>query len=251
MDLGPRVAEAKHVILLSLQRAARKLGLEVTRAGAFGLRGPRRGQMLAQHDIDLVLDVGANSGQYATELRRQGYRGRIVSFEPVNEPFLELSRHASGDARWECRQVALANSEGTAEIHVAGNSAMSSSLLEMKERHVLAAPDSAYVGSEQVGTARLDQLASEVADGAQHIFLKLDVQGAEDRVLQGGTDLLSRVDLLEIELSLVRLYDGQWLLPEMLTWLAERGFTLIGMEPVLRDPSSGYLLQVDGFFARC
>jgi FkbM family methyltransferase len=251
MKLGPGVAHAKHVALLSIKRAALKAGVEIKRAGPSPLHGPRRGQMLAQHGIDLVLDVGANAGQYAKQLRREGYRGRIVSFEPVNEPFLELSRHASGDVRWECRRIALADTEGTAEIHVAGNSAMSSSLLEMKERHVQAAPDSAYVGSEQVRTARLDDLASAVADGAKHILLKLDVQGTEDRVLQGGTDLLSRVDLLEIELSLVRLYDGQRLLPEMLGWLAERGFTLIGLEPVLRDPESGYLLQVDGFFARC
>jgi FkbM family methyltransferase len=251
MKLGPRIAHAKHDALLSIKRAALKAGVEIKRAGPSPLHGPRRGQMLAQHGIDLVLDVGANAGQYAKQLRREGYRGRIVSFEPVNEPFLELSRHASGDVRWECRRIALADTEGTAEIHVAGNSAMSSSLLEMKERHVHAAPDSAYVGSERIDTARLDHLAGELADGAKHILMKLDVQGAEDRVLRGGTDLLARVDLLEIELSLVRLYDGQWLLPEMLTWLAERGFTLIGMEPVLRDPSSGYLLQVDGFFARC
>jgi FkbM family methyltransferase len=251
MDAGLRRAHAKHVLLQTIRRLGRRVGLEITRAGAAELPGPRRSQMLARLEIDLVLDVGANAGQYATQLRRDGYRGRIVSFEPVKEPFVQLAHHAERDAQWECRRIALADSEGIAEIHVAGNSALSSSLLDMRERHIRAAPGSEYVGSEEVPTARLDNLAPELTDGAKRIFLKLDVQGAEDRVLEGATELLSRVELLEIELSLAPLYDGQWLFREMLEWLEDHQFELVGVEPVLRDPTSGYLLQVDGFFARC
>src|SRR6185503_14223092 len=50
-------------------------------------------RLLAHLDVDCVFDVGANTGQYAEMLRRRaGFRGRIVSFEPIPEAASEVRR---------------------------------------------------------------------------------------------------------------------------------------------------------------
>ena len=46
-------------------------------------------------DINCVLDVGANRGQFAHELRAIGYGGDIISFEPVNREFEVLDRKST------------------------------------------------------------------------------------------------------------------------------------------------------------
>src|SRR5690242_8065586 len=86
----------------------------------------RRMRLLATHGIDVVLDVGANIGQYGEELRRLGYRGRIVSFEPMSAAFAELQARAQADGRWQVIHAGLGAQAGTARINLAGNSASSS-----------------------------------------------------------------------------------------------------------------------------
>ena len=108
------------------QRAARRCGLNVTRA-TNTLESKRFG-ILTKHDISVVLDVGANAGQYACEVRRGGYQGRIVSFEPLSAPHQILSRIAEKDSRHECRQIALGNSDQIQLMHMSSN-LVSSSLL--------------------------------------------------------------------------------------------------------------------------
>jgi FkbM family methyltransferase len=94
---------------------------------------------LKSQQVQIVLDVGANSGQYATGLRKAGFKGRIVSFEPLSGPFSSLKRKASSDPLWDCRQCALGDSDGTISINVAANAGQSSSVLPMlkSQQHVL------------------------------------------------------------------------------------------------------------------
>jgi FkbM family methyltransferase len=236
----------------TVQRGLRRLGYELRAYEP----GPtpheddlRRAKLLRSEEIDLVLDVGANAGQFAQRLRGAGYGGRIVSFEPLSEVFGELSRHAAGDATWEARRLALSDEDGEAEIHVAGNS-WSSSLLEMGARHLQSAPESAYVGTETVRTARLDSVWEEVARGAAYPFLKLDVQGFEMHVLRGAERSLGRLRGLQAELPLASLYEGDRPWREVVDHLGEHGFALAGVEPGFEDPASGRMLQFDGVFLR-
>jgi FkbM family methyltransferase len=238
------------MFLIRIVRAAlHGVGFDFVRYDADRFAELRRLPLLNARRIDLVLDVGANQGQYATELRRSGYRGRIVSFEPLASAYRELERRAAAAPEWETRNFALGETEGTTSIHVAGNS-WSSSLLPMGARHLASAPESAYVAEEQVEVKTLDALAPELARPDERVWLKLDVQGYEIPVLHGAEKTLAQVEVVETELSLVELYEGQALFGDVIAHLAERGFGAWFFEPVFRDPASGELLQIDGIFAR-
>jgi FkbM family methyltransferase len=209
----------------------------------------QRARLFASEGIDLLLDVGANEGQYAVRMRRAGFSGRIASFEPLSRAFEALERRAARDPRWDARCLALSDTDGHAEIHVAGNST-SSSLLDMGERHLRSAPESAYVGTEQVETARLDTLWDELVDGSRRVFLKLDVQGFEMHVLRGATRALGELRGVQAELALAHLYEGDSPWRDVVDHLAALGFELAGVEPGFGDPATGRMLQFDGVFLR-
>jgi FkbM family methyltransferase len=209
----------------------------------------RRAWVLAADHIDLVLDVGANSGHYARLLRAAGYRGAIVSFEPLSGSYERLAARAQDDPLWTCHKLALGDEAKRAAINVAGNS-LSSSLLEMTELHEAHAPGSAPVATETITMTRLDDIADELPAARDRAFLKLDVQGYELAALRGAEDTLEQLRAVEVELSLVELYRGQPLFGEVFDHLTDRGFRCVGLDPVFVDRQTGYLLQVDGLFVR-
>jgi FkbM family methyltransferase len=201
--------------------------------------------------INVVLDIGANSGQYAASLRKAGFRGRIVSFEPLSGPFTLLERKASRDPLWECQHCALGDSEGTLSINVAGNGGESSSVLPMSRSHQDAYPPANYVGSEEVPVVRLDSVAAKVLRPTDVAFLKIDVQGFEKQVLTGGRSTVNeRCAGIQLELSFLTLYEGGLLIREALDIAYSLGFTLTGLSPCFTDLRNGRTLQADGTFFR-
>jgi FkbM family methyltransferase len=195
-----------------------------------------------------VLDVGASGGQFGHTLRAAGFTGRIVSFEPLAEPFRVLSEAAAADARWEVHRVALGDEPGRRRINVARNTT-SSSFLEMHAEHAAAAPESAFVGTEEVDVLRLDDLARSLRlDGA--VLLKLDVQGFQLPVLHGAESMLAHTDAVQCELSISPLYDGEPPLLDVVVALRDRGFELVELEPGFYDRATGRVLQFDGRFVR-
>ncbi len=197
--------------------------------------------------IDLILDVGANAGQYGLELRGHGYAGRIVSFEPLHAAYADLSRTAARDPRWETREYGLGDFDGARPIHVAANSA-SSSLLDVLPLIDQAAPEARYVGTETVTIRRLDDVVAGLLPDTVKAYLKVDVQGAEGAVLAGGMDTLQRLSAVQLEMSLFPLYSGAPSYRELIDIMERQGFSLAGLEPGLADASDGRLLQVDGLF---
>lgn len=208
-----------------------------------------RCKLMEHKNISLVLDVGANSGQYVSSLRKQGYSGKILSFEPLAEEFAQLSKNASQDPNWDCKQMALGSYNGLCEMNRAGNS-YSSSILPMLDRHVSNAPDSAYVGKETASIARLDSLGQETIGEKDRIYLKIDTQGYELEVLKGAERMLHKVEAIELELSVVPLYDRQVLYKQLIQYLKIIGFDLVWMERGFSDQTTGEVLQFDGIFLR-
>ncbi|MFH2069168.1 MAG: FkbM family methyltransferase [Candidatus Omnitrophota bacterium] len=233
-----------------IRRLIRFFGFELRRYNPVSSESCRLMRMLSAHKVNLVLDVGANTGQFGRFLRDAGYGGRIVSFEPLCAAWEQLSEAARKDSRWEVApRAAIGSENGEIEIHVAGNKE-SSSVLKMLDSHANNAPESRYVGSERVSLRRLDSLAPDYLSPDSVVFLKIDAQGYEDRILQGATGLLGRIAGMQLELSLVQLYEGQRLFDDLLAEVKERGFNLWSIRPVFIEQNSGRLLQVDATLFR-
>lgn len=228
----------------------RRVGVEVHRYTVQASAGAQLARLLAEAGIDLVLDVGANDGHYAQSLRDHGYRGRIVSFEPLGWVHARLEAAARSDPAWEAApRMALGDAEREVTIHVAGNSS-SSSILDMLPEHERAVPGSGYVGRESVPQRRLDRVAPRYIDGARAVLLKLDTQGYEDRVLTGAGGIIDRITAIQTELSLVPLYAGQPLFDDIRARVEAMGFSLYAVFPGHVAEATGQTLQIDGFFLR-
>lgn len=233
-----------------IRRFANAYGVDVQRYRPWQTEQGRLAAMLAAHDVDLVLDIGANTGQFASQIRAAGYAGRIVSFEPLREAHSKLLKNSAADKSWQVPPpVAIGDRQGEVDLHVAGNS-VSSSVLPMLQSHAKAAPASSYIALERVRVNLLDSEAwPHLAEGS-NVFLKIDTQGYEDRVLRGATEILSRAVGIQLELSLVPLYEGQKLFGELLNSLQQMGFSIWAIRPGFCDAATGRMLQVDAVLFR-
>jgi FkbM family methyltransferase len=224
---------------------ANRLGIDVTRE----LFKHRFLPALAGRGVDTVLDIGANSGQFGRQLRRAGYRDRIHSVEPLADAFAQLQRAAGRDRRWTVERAAVSDAAGTLTMNVSQNS-VSSSVLPILERSVAAAPQTRYVATEPVPATTVDDLVAEHRLVPDRTLLKVDVQGYEQAVLAGAAKTLERFAAIRTEMSLVALYEGQVLMPELVEALTGRGFELWFLEPGFSEPGTRRLLQLDGVFLR-
>lgn len=201
--------------------------------------------LLRERRIDCVLDVGAMHGNYAKMLRAIGYRGWIVSVDPVPSNVVVLERKAAGDSRWRVIQGALGDAEASLSLHVSRNSDLSS-FLPLNDYGRATFPEiSDDIDEITVRVRRLDEAADDwLPAGVTNVFLKTDTQGYDVPVLRGATGLLPKISLVQMELPLKPLYDGMADLTEGLTELRERGYDVTGLFPVNGDASHA-LIEVD------
>lgn len=216
----------------------------------FVTQGERtRHKLLQLYDIDLVIDIGANYGQFAKSLLKNGYQGSILSFEPLQEPWEHLESVSRYYKNWSARKIAVGDRDETKTFNVSAVSA-SSSFLNMSKSHLNAAPETEYVGIEQIQVLRLDSIFTEISSNHRNIFLKIDTQGFENAVLNGARDSLPGIVGLQLEMSLEELYIGETLFQPMYERVVAMGFELCHIEEGLRNSETGKLLQVDAVFYR-
>jgi FkbM family methyltransferase len=207
----------------------------------------RRVKIMQHHGIDLLFDVGANAGQYGELTRTVNFRGKIISFEPLNDAFQKLNQASSKDQQWEINNYALGDVAGKSTINIAGNS-YSSSILKMEEQHVETLPESKYIGTQEIEIKTLNDVFNSYYKAGNKVMLKIDTQGYEKQVIEGASDVLDKITLIQLEMSLVALYESELLLTEMIQFLDQKGFTLIALENGFSDKKTGQLFQVDGIF---
>lgn len=200
-------------------------------------------QILEQLEVDCVLDVGANIGQYANELRGIGYRGHIVSFEPIASVFATLSQGLASDRKWRGFQLALGAENAELTINVPKLTVMSSLLPSQHAQQ--------GVREEQVSVRRLDSMLPDLATelGVKRIFLKMDTQGYDLAAFKGTAGAMTGIVGLQSELSVQPLYKGMPHYVESLQVYEAAGFELYNLSVVNRVDSGG-LLELNCFMRR-
>jgi FkbM family methyltransferase len=210
----------------------------------------RLNKALKYFDIDTVLDVGANAGQFGSNLKDVGFKGRIISFEPLQAAYEDLLKKAQKFPDWIIHsRGAVGDIDGEITINISGNS-VSSSILAMNAAHSDAAKDSQYIGSEITNINKIDSVAAQYLKPHNKTFLKIDTQGFEWQVLDGAMQTLPQIQGLLLELSLVELYEGQRLYRDIIKRLEALGFSIWTVERGFTDPSNGRSLQCDIVFFR-
>ena len=232
-----------------IRRFIRRAGYDLTRFSPSSNSLARRKKLLEYSNINLVLDVGANKGQYAQELRSLKYKGKIISFEPLTSAYETLFKIANLDNNWVTMNCALGDTDAESELNISENS-QSSSILDMLSSHIKSAPDSKYIGKEKIEIKTLDSIWSTICPIKQNIWLKIDTQGYEKKVIEGARNSLKNIDMLQLEMSLVPLYQNEMLFDEMIEFLKYKGYRIVSIETGFTDAESGHLLQVDGIFRR-
>lgn len=199
--------------------------------------------LLTDLNIGCVLDVGANRGQFAGELRAIGYRGLILSFEPVRSEFLIMKEHFKSDAEWRGYQIALGSKEQTLSMSVPRLTVLSSllePLTQEKDTRV-----------ESVEVKRLDELLPSLLKDLDPggIFLKMDTQGYDLEVFRGASNCMSRICGIQSELSIQPLYKNMPHYLEALQEYEKAGFDLHNLSVVSRT-DAGSLLELNCFMRR-
>jgi FkbM family methyltransferase len=178
---------------------------------------------LTAHAIDTVIDIGANIGQTGQELRAHGFKGRILSFEPVPSAHAALTRAAAKDKLWEVApRCAVGAAAGEVVMQESAASDMSS--VRPAEAALLTAlPRTSIVATWPTPVRTVADIIATHCPPAARIFVKIDTQGYEQQVLDGCADIWPRIAGLQMEMSLFPLYRGEALFMELTQRVLDQG----------------------------
>ncbi|MFI5824252.1 FkbM family methyltransferase [Streptomyces rishiriensis] len=238
-----RLGDTDSVLLMDAphRRDERKLQL----AAAEYLCAQHVTAMLELYGVNCVFDVGANTGQYAKRLRRLGYTGRIVSFEPTSETFARLEKAAADDPAWRVYQCGLGREETTAEIHTGWKTM--NSLLSASDYGKDRYSRFAQADTEEIRVRRLADVMDEALEGLAEPrpFLKMDTQGYDLEVFAGGGERIAEFVGLQSEVAVLKLYEGSPGMGEAVAAYEAAGFGITGMYPVTREATTGRVIEFD------
>jgi FkbM family methyltransferase len=208
--------------------------------------------LLDRYQINVVIDVGANEGQFASELRRMGYHGKIISFEPISSVFETLKTIASLDRDWDVYNLALGQENSQKTIYIAGDSAFSSLLKSNDWCEREFGDESVGKREETVIVRRLEEVLHENIENLDQakIYLKMDTQGYDLEVFMGLGDMDKKVLALQSEMSVVPIYQGMPHLTESISFFEQAGFGIAGMYPVSTEKSALRVVEFDCLMVR-
>jgi FkbM family methyltransferase len=199
----------------------------------------------------VLVDVGARGGA-PPELESMGSYVRHIGFEPDPDECLRLNSSGSG----EFLPLLIGANDGAQRLHLY-NDRDYSSTYELAERYTRLFVSDLRMDSTVEGTAStLDSFVADHPDLCPD-FLKLDVQGSELAVLQGGEQTLKRTGLVEVEVEFIEMYTGQPLFHDVTAFMLDRGFELLYLNrmfmtrrEIYDGPSRGQLLCGDALFGK-
>ena len=231
----------------ALQQGLHSLGYHVHRHPERCSQAWQLGRMLQTLAINCVIDVGAHVGEFYEFVRDTGYAGRIVSFEPVPASFSALRQRASKDSLWRGYNCALGEQRGVAPINLPSSSGFAS-FLKPNDELMTQFPHAGWSGQQlDVEVKRLDDFLPELLTGldSPRLYLKMDTQGWDCRVLQGAAATVPYVQAFQSEVSAIPIYEGMRDLAESICFYQQLGFAVVSLFPVSYDIQELRVIEYD------
>jgi FkbM family methyltransferase len=205
--------------------------------------------LLQAHPVDMVIDVGANVGQFAIESRKLKAGVPLYSFEPNPPVFQKLQTAAASDPLWRTFNMALGGEEGEVTLNVTASDDFSSVLSPNSLGRQLYQQSLQSAGEVKVRMRRLDDVLREQGADPRSVLFKMDTQGYDKYVMLGAPEVLRRSSIVLTECSIQPIYEGGFAFLEAVNFMSEAGFLLSGCFPLGRD-SRGALVEVNCAFVR-
>ena len=184
--------------------------------------------------VDCVFDVGANNGQYATMLRKNiGYKGPIISYEPIPAAATLLRSKSNADPQWYIEQLALDASVGKASFNIMRGAQFSSLHMPSESEVDLFQDKNSVVEKISVETSTLRDMLEKYRKliKFKRPFLKMDTQGNDLEIARSaGNDLASFIGL-QSELSVKKLYEDTTDYKKVIDYYTSQGFELSAFVP--------------------
>jgi FkbM family methyltransferase len=227
-------------LLLTSRRTRRAVGPDLVLRDHLAL-------LFDRYAVDCVLDVGANRGQYGHELRQAGYRGRLMSFEPVEHLCRELRQAAAGDATWSAHCMALGREAGAFDINVTRHDVFTSFRAPIAFAAERFGDATTVARHERVTVRRLEEVLDELCGSGPppRCFLKMDTQGYDLEVFAGLGHWIDHVVGLQSEVAAIPIYTGMPRMAEAIARYEAAGFELTGLFPLSRDEATGRVIEFD------
>ncbi len=222
-----------------------RFGLEITR---YSYQENDLSWIIRNNSIGTVLDIGANVGLFSESVRSVSPEIKIYAFEPLAECYRTMLENMGRDANFKAFNFALGDQNEIKSINISPHSS-SSSLLKMAKLHEDAFPHSKGGFSRQIEIKTLDDLSSSI-DVVGNLLIKMDAQGYEDKIIQGGQALFSLAKVVLTEISFYPLYEGQPLFDALYCKLKELDFFYAGGTNSKKSPLDGTILFEDALFVR-
>jgi FkbM family methyltransferase len=204
-------------------------------------------RQLVLQNCDFIIDIGANNGQWITDVKNRGYKGQALCIEPLKKNYVKLKSSNLHDT--STLHCAVGNSNGYIYINNASNDGLSSSILELDNYHKDAAPSVEFISKEKVKIRKLSRILE--ANINQKIFVKIDTQGYEFEVLKSiNKNNFSKIYAFEIETNLVSTYKNVTLIEDVISFLRSKGYKPLRIENGFGMPNFGQQLQVDILFVK-
>lgn len=226
------------------------VGLNIERYFGKDLALKKLVQLAKENNIDLLIDVGANTGQFTLKMIEAGFDKQVISFEPLSSAYPALMKNASLYNNWKVfDKCAIGDMDGEIQINISLNS-HSSSILQINKEHTDAAPSAAFIDKEMVAIKKLSSISSEF-NSFKRILLKIDTQGFEKNVIAGAEELIKeKVKIIQLEMSLLPLYEGVMPFEEMVKYLDKLNFKPLFYSPGYIDRTTEQIQQIEGYFIK-
>lgn len=205
--------------------------------------------LIRENGFDLVIDIGANVGQFAKKIRQAGYTGEIYSFEPSKQDFASLAKSAQNDLNWKVFNFGFGEKSEFMTLNVMNNSDFSSLLPpSLAGKNIFSSKIKVH-HTEKVSIQTFDDFFQGNSLKSKKILFKVDTQGYDLKVISGATSSLKYIDFILNESSFIPIYDSMPDFCEIRDQMRRSGFEVSAILPITRN-SIGQIIEADTLYTR-